>query len=496
MKKANQFLALLVSFVIVYTIFPKVSASEPYLSYAYSISDEGTSDVASPQSYIPEKTLNCEDLGASLIQPEDLLFDKAGQLYICDAGANAVYVFSSDFRLVRTVSALSYQGQPDALSAPYGIFVTDEGILYIADSGNNRVVAVNQQNEIIQTIEKPDSDLIADDLTFVPQKVLVDSSDRIFVLSKNVNEGIMQFTKSGYFLGFFGSNTVSSSVITTFWKKFMTEEQTAKLEQYIPVEYTNISLDYKGFIYAVSSVSEAGDLVRRLNVSGGDVLVRNPIDGSACVKGDLIYPYAGVSGITGASTFVDVTSDELGNYYVLDDKRGRIFGYDDEGNMLCVFGSLGSGQVGSFASPTAITYHNQKIYALDRKNRNIIVFAPTEYTVTLFKAMQKYILQDYEGSLALWEKIIKLNNNCDLAYYKAGYCYYRLQNYEKAMEYFKLINAKSAYSDASVKYNRNYMNQNFSKVINIVIVSVAGLIILIVVLVFIKKRKGMGEKRK
>ena len=44
---------------------------------------------------------------------------------------------------------------------------------------------------------------------------------------------------------------------------------------------------------------------------------------------------------TGPSLFVDITSDSYGNYYALDGKRGRVFAYDVDGNLLYAFGALG-----------------------------------------------------------------------------------------------------------------------------------------------------------
>lgn len=438
-----------------------VSASDPYQGYSYSTTDEGTIDVAAPQAYLPTAVYGSDKLGVELSSPEDLLFDAQGNLYVCDAGLNAILVFSPDMQLVKTIDSFTNNGQEDTFKSPYGIFLTQAGDLYVADYGNQRVVAIHPDNEAFLVIRNPQSELLSTTFVFQPQKVLVDNTNRLFVLSKNVNEGIMQFTEEGTFLGFYGSNTVSASFIDQIWKEIMTEEQTDKLTQFVPVEYKNFSLDYKGFIYAVTKVSDVNEPIRRLNLFGGDVLVRDPIDGTELVAGDLSYPYAGVTGITGPSSFVDITSDELGNYYALDDKRGRVFAYDEEGNLLFVFGALNSGQTGSFASPSAITYYQHKVYALDRANKEIIVFEATEYAKIMEEAMSSYLLQDYEKSLSLWEEIIKRNNNCDLAYYKAGYCLYRLKDYEKAMEYFKLVNAKEAYSEARMKQNQIDMNKNF-----------------------------------
>ena len=461
-------------------------AADPYQGYSYSSNDEGTIDVAAPQAYLPAKVYSAADLGVALSSPEDLLFDSQGNLYICDAGVNAIYVFSPEMELIKTIDSFVNNGETDTFSSPYGIFLTEEGELYVADYGNCRVVAIDPNGEAFLIVEDLQSDLLGSSFIFQPQKVLVDSTDRLFVLSKNVNEGIMQFTEEGNFLGFYGSNTVNANFIDRIWKEIMTEEQTSKLTQFVPIEYTNFSLDYKGFIYAVTKASDVTDPIRRLNLFGGDVLVRKPIDGSEKVLGDVSYPWAGVSGITGPSRFVDITADALGNYYALDDKRGRIFAYDDEGNLLFVFGAMNSGQTGSFSSPSAIAYQDHKVYALDRGNDELIIFETTEYAELMEKAMELYLLQEYEQSLSVWEEIIKRNNNCDLAYYKAGYCLYRLQDYPKAMEYFKLVNAKEAYSDAMVKQTRIDLNANFE----VYVAVIAGVAVVAVAAVVILKRRN------
>lgn len=467
------------------------AASDPYQGYSYTTTDEGTLDVAAPQAYLPAAVYNARDLGVALSSPEDLLFDSEGNLYICDAGQNAIYVFSPEMELLKTIDSFNNNGETDTFNAPYGIFLTNAGELYVADYGNQRVVAIDSEGTAVKILYKPDSDLLASTFVFQPQKVLVDNTNRIFVLSKNVNEGIMQFTYDGQFLGFYGSNTVSASLIDQIWKEIMTEEQTQKLTQFVPIEYKNMSLDYKGFIYAVTKASDVNEPIRRLNLFGGDVLVRSPIDGTELVVGDLSYPYAGVTGITGPSSFVDITSDELGNYYALDDKRGRVFAYDEEGNLLFVFGSLNSGQTGSFASPSAIVYRDHKVYALDRGNCELIVFEATEYAQLMEEAMSSYLLQDYEKSLELWEEIIKRNNNCDLAYYKAGYCLYRLKDYNRAMEYFKLVNAKEAYSEARVKQTQIVMNENFELYASVL--AAIALVAAVVWFVVFRRRKAKTE---
>lgn len=432
------------------------SASAPYRPYAYSLTDEGFVDVAAPQAYMPEKIYSPEDMQISLSSPEDMLIDDQGNFYICDAGTNTVEVLSPDFKPVRSIGGFDNNGTPDAFSSPTGIFIDRDGRLYIADSGNRRVVVLNRDGRLVRLLETPQSEVLPDNFEFIPQKVLVDNSQRIFVLCKNVFEGILQFSESGSFIGYVGSNTVVASPFTLLWKTLLSEVQRGKLESFVPVEYTNVSLDYKGFIYAVTSVKNVDSPIRRLNPSGNDVLVRAPLNGTKQVVGDVMYSY-----VSGPSSFVDITSDEKGNYYALDSKRGRVFAYDEDGNMLFVFGSMNSGQKGSFVSPSALAYQDGRLYALDRTLCQVIVFEPTDYVLQIQKAMDAYIRQDFEQCVVLWEDLIRRNGNFDLAYMKAGYALYRLKEYDKAMVYFKLVGAKEAYSDAYVKSRKIWLNDHF-----------------------------------
>lgn len=465
-----------------------VSASAPYRPYAYSLTDEGFVDVAAPQAYMPAEIHSREEMQIDLSSPEDMLIDEKGNIYICDAGTNTVEVLSPDFKPIRSIDGFDNNGTPDTFSSPTGIFVDGDGSLYIADSGNRRVVVLDSDGQLVRLVMSPQSEVLPDNFEFIPQKVLVDNSQRIFVLCKNVFEGILQFSQSGSFIGYVGSNKVVASPLTLIWKTLLSEVQRSKLESFVPVEYTNISLDYKGFIYAVTSVKNVDSPIRRLNPSGNDVLVRAPLNGTEQVVGDVMYSYT-----SGPSSFVDITSDEKGNYYALDDKRGRVFAYDEDGNMLFVFGSLNSGQKGSFVSPSALVYRNGRLYALDRTLCQVIIFDPTDYARQIQEAMDAYIQQDFERCVVLWEDLIRRNSNFDLAYMKAGYALYRLQEYDKAMTYFKLVGAKEAYSEAYVKSRKIWLNSHFKWVAGGVL---TGAVLLTVGIICARKWLRRRRKRK
>ena len=471
--------ALLTTVALFLCFSLSVCASAPYYSYTYSYRSDGSIiDTAAPLPYLPEQVLTAPDLGAPLKTPEDLVLSPDGQqFYIADSGAHAVFCFDTRFHLLRTFDRYVEEGEEKTFYQPTGLCVDTLGNLYIADTGNSRVVVLDKDGGFRFAIEQPDSPLLKEGFQFQPLKVVVDEAGRVFVLCKNVLEGLMQFSPDGNFVGFVGSNKVVFDFVDLIWKTVMTEAQQEGLVSFVPVEYTNISLDEDGFIFAVTSVKNVDAPIRRLNPSGDDILIRNPLDGSKKVIGDVLYPTAGgADDSIGPSSFVDITQDTSGNYYALDAKRGRIFAYDEEGNMLFVFGGINTGQDGTFSNPTAIVHREGKLYVLDKNTAEITAFASTEYTQTIHRAIESYLKKDYAGSIQLWERVLVMNGNYDLAYMKAGYAYYRMEQYEKAMEMFKIANARQEYSNAYILYRKEWMNLHFGEVVAVL----SGLVVLLV----------------
>ena len=63
-----------------------------------------------------------------------------------------------------------------------------------------------------------------------------------------------------------------------------------------------------------------------------------------------------------------------GMYSVLDSKRGRVFTYDSQGNLLYIFGGRGD-QKGQFNQPCALIYNGDEILVADRSRNSVQVFA-------------------------------------------------------------------------------------------------------------------------
>lgn len=470
---------LLLVTVLLFVSVLGVSASSPYYSYTYSYHSDGSiTDIAAPLPYLPERLYSASDLQVPLKSPEDLVVDAAEQhFYIVDSATNAVYCFDRSFNLVKTIDKYEENGVIKTFASPNGIFLDVYDNLYVADTDNERVVVLDANGAFVRAITCPESNLLTEGFKFMPLKIVADEAGRVFVLCKDVYEGLLQFSAEGTFIGFIGSNRVVFKITELIWKTIMTKTQEEGMTKFVPVEYTNISLDSDGFIYAVTSVKNVEAPIRRLNSSGDDILIRNPLNGSEEVVGDVLYQESGSNtDIVGPSSFVDITQDKNGNYYALDGKRGRIFAYDEEGNMLFVFGGINTGQVGTFSSPSAIVFVDNQLYVLDKNQCSVTAFAPTEYTLTIHDAIGAYLQKDYEKSIELWEDVLVMNGNFDLAYMKAGYAYYRMNRYDEAMQYFKIANARKEYSKAYIQYKKVQLNEHFDTavLIAVVILTVVG----------------------
>lgn len=274
-----------------------------------------------------------------------MCFDKLGRLYIVDSYTNHLLVLDENYKLIANVDVLEDEaGQFEFLGGPSGIFVTEDMEIYICDTNQARILVLDENYKVkriyknIVPVNEQEEDYL-----FLPSKIVVDASKNMYVLVKNEYQGIMQLDREGTFISFIGSNKVTYNPLTRLWKKIMSKQQKEQMEQFLPVEYTNISQDKEGLIYAVSKAGTS-DTVKRLNLAGKDVLLRS---GYVNISGDQYQDPQD------SSLFTDIVSDANDLIYVLDASMGRIFVYNNEGFLFYVFGGRGS-QLGTFSSPTAI----------------------------------------------------------------------------------------------------------------------------------------------
>lgn len=92
---------------------------------------------------------------------------------------------------------------------------------------------------------------------------------------------------------------------------------------------------------------------------------------------------------------------------MVEKQSGKLYQYDGEGNLLCVFGGLGERQ-GSFSIPSAITVDEDgTLYVLDSEKGCLQWFSPTPFLEAVHRAVALYGEGDYQESGEAWREVMK-----------------------------------------------------------------------------------------
>jgi len=292
-------------------------------------------------------------------------------------------------------------------------------------------------------------------LSFRPQKVVTDGAGHVYVVGAGSTEGLIQLTREGRFVRFFGSNRVRPNPMEVLYRMFLTRAQRQAREQFIPTEFSNAHVDEMGFLYVTTRNTRTLQ-VRRLNAMGGDVLRHDGIGED--IYGDLASTSAR-SGVL--AQFQSVSTDEDGNVYALDNSSGRIFVYDNTGQMLFMFGGRGN-QAGMFSDPQAVEIRNNLAYVCDAGRGNITVFELTDYGSKILLANHFYTLGEYEESIGPLQEVLSMDAGNTIAWRALGQAYYGRKDFRTAMEYFKLGQDRAGYSMAFSEVRDEWIKNYFS----------------------------------
>jgi len=425
-------------------------------NYTYNY-DFWWEQVASPDAYRVSNYILGTSLGVGHFRDPQGLFIRENRIYICDSGNNRILKIEVDENGKHTVkanvSSVVINGKESPFDYPMDIFENRDGNLYITDTNNNRVLILDNNWKYISSIEKPDDESLDENTDFIPVKLVVDFANRVFIQARNINKGLMEFDSRWEFSGYMGANKVSVNPVDYIWKLLSTQAQKARMDLFIPTEYSNVAMDKEGFVYVTNSTGQTQP-VRRLNAMGQDILIRN---GYEFPVGDLAEGNA--AGIRGRSRFIDVVAFDNDSYACFDRARGRIFMYDFQGNMLYAFGGVGNRE-GSFLQPTALDRMEYSLYALDSRAATLTRFDLTTYGALINNALDEYKAGRYETSAVLWEEVLKMNGNYDLAYIGIGRAALRQKEFQKAMKYYKLKHYREGYGKAFQLYRKQWMEEN------------------------------------
>lgn len=473
MKKVTRLISIaLLGMILAVGITPitaKADGSTGDTSYTYNLDYWG--DVQdSPDFYTVCKVFTSSELGldVNMKSPEGL-YSYGDLLYVCDTGNNRIIelkrVSAEKFDVVRIID--SFKGDPNStFNAPSDIAISEEGNFFIADRGNGRILKLDPDFNLLLTYDKPVDNTLDPNITFQPNKIVIDTAERVYCIATGINKGLIKYEPDGTFSGFVGATKVTYDFLDYIWKKFATQAQRAQMENFVPTEYDNVYMDHEGFVYACTGAvtredlrAEKADAVRKINLMGNDILVRN---GEWPIYGDIHMGSGG--GYEGPSYFSDVTVFPNDIFVCLDRNRGRCFGYDDQGHMVFAFGGNGN-MDGYFRRPVAIEHYGQDLYVLDTLDCAITVFVPTEFGALVYDAIDKFDQGDYTSSGESWERVMQLNGNYDLAYIGIGRSYLRQERYKEAMDYFEVKYDDENYSKAFKQYRKEWVEEHIAVII-------------------------------
>lgn len=412
-----------------------VQADAPYKTYTV----DGYGYVSETQTaYLPYETIT--KVGEEALNaPTDFTLLNDGSMYILDSGNARVVVSDMEANLITTFGE-------GVLVNPRGIYVTPEHICYVADRDAKAVFVFDADGELIHTYGKPTAPLYGETQDFLPLKVIANEAGTMYIICESNTNGIVQISPvdGGTFLGYFGTNGTDPSLWNIIWRSIQTDAQRAKSRGNIPATPDNMAIDEKGLIYTVTR-GEGYDTLKRLNIAG-----INMIEPDA-------YEEVPAAVAVGNHDNVFVAS-----------QMGYIYEYNNEGDLLYVFGGSDDGQqrIGLSTKVEAIQVGtDDKIYVLDSDKAQIQIYEPTEFTNHLHNALYLFSKGRYTESKEPLTEVLRMNNLFDYANMAMGRALYKEENYHDAVYYARLAKDYEGYSDAFWEIRNNWLKRNLATVI-------------------------------
>jgi tetratricopeptide (TPR) repeat protein len=416
--------------------------------------------------------------------PQDIFIDGKDNIYIVDSGNKRIVVMNPDLKVI----GVYHSPDKNKFNAPEGIFVDDN-----ADTGNSRIVHMSPAGELVEIFTNPESELVGS-AKFSPTKLVISNTGYIYVVH---GETIMAIDGNNEFRGLYGQTRIGYSLAETMVRILGSEQQKLQMSKRTASSYINVALGKDGMIYATSFDRDEGE-IKKLNSIGNNIFRKYKTIGSGFTNPitDFIKKKILKSVVAGSTfkfgeyfddegnyiepIFRDITVDQNGIVTVIEEQSGKIYQYDQEGNMLAAFGGVGE-KVGEFSRPSAIAVNSKgRIYVVDRLNNNIQFFDPTEFILTVHEATSAYETGDYDLAYERWLQVLELHENYELAHAGIAKAYYKQSRFKESMKESKLANNRTLYSQAFDEYKYEVLRENFTLII------LVGIVLLVAVFLFLK----------
>lgn len=453
---------MLVALLVVTSAGIAVYAGQPDRTYTY----DGSTAVPSTNVYQVKKIVDESIMGTTrLNQPTDIFVDKNERTFVLDAGNSRVLILDKDYKCIKELKDFVYNGEVVNIATDAkGLFYRETNqTLYIADTGNNRIVVSDLEGNVSKIFEKPVDELLDPNTNYMPQKIIVDNMGIMYISSGTVNTGAMMVDSANNFLGFYGTNKLKMTAamqLERFWRSLLPASMSERSDTtFQPVEYYNLFWSEDRFVYAVSPVMDSLEsTVVKLNALGNNVFSEN-ID----------FLQIETNSKEDNMQLVDITVDTEGAFTVLDQVTGHLFHYDENCNLLAIFGGIGY-QKGLFTLPVSIeSDDNNNLLVLDSTKSTITVMEQTYYGQMIRIANRLYNEGRYQESIEPWMDVLRMNANYTQAYMGLGKAYIGMGEFEKAMDFFMMGQDKVGYAEAKASLRDEIVREYFGLIAAIVI---------------------------
>lgn len=459
----------------------KETGDVPYDTFVYWEEANTAHAVRAKGMFDFDTYLTSEDLiEGGVMSLSDICFDKNDNMYLLDGVAGKIYIYDKEFNYLRTVeSFVDENGEVYDYAEASGMFVSSRDYIYICDTEHARLLIANPDGTLRKALYLPDSSLIPDNLktNYRPTAVTVDSSEYIYVLSEGSYYGAMLYAPEGNFLGFYGANTVETSILgflSSIWENLtMTDAKKASAERKLPFQFTDLYIDSSDFVYTATASTQWGvnkGQIKRMSPGGLNTLSNEVTFG-------LRY---GVSSLDRAtfSGMADVAVNEDNYIFTFDTNIGGIYVYNDDCVLLNAFGGGSTGkaeQVGVPDSYTALDVNSEDTIALiDSGKLSVSIFKINEYGKTVLAADLATRNGDYEAARPLWEEVLRNDRNSQVAYSGIARTYFASGDYDKAMEYAEYAFNVDVYSSAFEYVRRDYLAKNINWIALVIVLVVVA----------------------
>ncbi|MBO4693500.1 MAG: hypothetical protein J5659_03790 [Clostridia bacterium] len=498
MKRLVSVIAVI---AIVFALCFSVSASEPTSSFVHEETANGTVTAQlSREMYSAVRVITANSLGLekSLTGLSDLCCDEDGLTYLLCSDRSIIVVLNKDYTLNKTFSVVDEGGNAVYFEGAQGIYV-DQGKLYICDTRQARILVCDLDGKLLETLNKPESSLIPEEFYYQPCKITKNNRGYTYILSLGCYYGALAYSPEGEFLGFYGANTVKASALDTIsylWDRLtQTDAKKSLTVKKLPYSFVDLCLDSKGYMItctgSVDDDTNGTGQLRKLSPGGDDILYKTSFDGSSVSASSYNFVEEKIIkrfGVNKPQNVIAVDVDEDGFIYALDSRHALIYVYDDECNMICGFGGGEDylQRLGGFDSVTSLKVNGTDVLVTDYDNFALTVFERTDYGNLITKAQSLYLKGEYDEAAPLWEQVLALNSNSQLAYRGLAMASINNKEYTKALKYAKAGLDYSVYDMAWKVVRNKYISDNFVWLFGLIVLVVGGLIVLSVY----AKRKG------